>query len=339
MNLFLIMLILPVFIYAKSIELTKGWNLIGTPDDINLSSLNLSDKESIWTYKDNKWYLRSTIDQSIFPKLELIEAGSGFWFYSNSDRNISLPDTNKTAKRLVKGWNLVSPIQDLNLTKSADENVTSVWVYHDGWKLWQKGGVKNKIFDSFEILKRYEGAWYYVTSPSNIKIANKILIISNGNFGTIKTNISTNSYDLNFINPPKNVEIKIAIKLHRNTNNTNYHFAIGPIKIDSNDSLDISSAHVCAAKEGNEECKRIDNDSLIDYKNKSLTLFTENIANEFDKTIPKTAETMDIEIFTTGFNIKGSLIKSFETLTPSGMSGIKLDNATYIYGKLILEQE
>ena len=73
---------------SKLNTLSTGWHMLGTgenvtPQNIYTSQINVV---SIWTYRDNKWYLwhkdtaiMNTLPTTTIDKLESITAGEGFW--------------------------------------------------------------------------------------------------------------------------------------------------------------------------------------------------------------------------------------------------------------------
>ncbi len=82
-------------LFATSIPLNQGWNLVGAVNNIDPQSIGCA--KTIWTYRDSGWslYVRDNSDQNNygFPQVNTINAGEGFWVNADSSCNIDFSDS------------------------------------------------------------------------------------------------------------------------------------------------------------------------------------------------------------------------------------------------------
>jgi predicted esterase len=64
------------------INITKGWNLFGAVEDINILSMEFKCIESIYIYRNNKFVLFETNGNR--KSFDTLKSGDGFWMYSKS---------------------------------------------------------------------------------------------------------------------------------------------------------------------------------------------------------------------------------------------------------------
>jgi hypothetical protein len=129
---------------SQEIALNNGWNLIGTENSINTSEL--SNTKIAWTYNNGNWSVKafdSTLNEQTEDLTQIgdtIEAGTGFWVYSEGNKQLSLKGTAPTNTSLniaKKGWQLKSLKSNDALITSGFSDVASVWTYDDGkWGLY-----------------------------------------------------------------------------------------------------------------------------------------------------------------------------------------------------------
>lgn len=201
---------------AQSVALKSNeWQLIGTRNDINTSSLNLQYGDLLWKYDSAQWqYLRKGYHYDLsLNEMTSIKAGEGFWIKPSSDYNLSMPDGILKNKTLQSGWNLLSPaIQDINLTQTYTTSQTPyAWGYENGtWKLWQLNGTK-----AIETIKLNQGYWLYYAAQM-INIGTQQTPLSNGTFSTVTHSSSSNVEDIwniSFKITPQNItSFNIGIK-------------------------------------------------------------------------------------------------------------------------------
>jgi hypothetical protein len=75
--------------YKTAVSNNKGWQLLGTGDDLNISTI-YQDNNNInvmWVYKNGKWSANSPdevkqkiiLDSKLIDTFNKIDSGSGFW--------------------------------------------------------------------------------------------------------------------------------------------------------------------------------------------------------------------------------------------------------------------
>ena len=164
----------------QELNITKGWNLVSIPVDLNLSynDLNSTFKSAkiIWKYDNGSWkaYTKSDIqnllDKENIPKIKSIKRGEGFWIYSDTNTTISFEGKsyNISVKNLSNGWHLFgagSKIAIQNLI-SKNTNIKTIWTYKNGWRAYGVNDLQN-LLDKLNIpridtIKRGEGFWVNV---------------------------------------------------------------------------------------------------------------------------------------------------------------------------------
>ncbi len=100
---FLLILFFSVSLFASSVNLHKGWNLIGAIGNIKPSSINSA--KTVWVYRDENWSLYIKDDPSGnnygYDSVNSINAGEGFWVDSSSDDTVVFED-NKSIYNIPK---------------------------------------------------------------------------------------------------------------------------------------------------------------------------------------------------------------------------------------------
>ena len=339
-RLLLSILSLSVFTIAHEVTLNKGWNLVGTPDRIDEANISLESKESLWSYENGQWKLKTgsqSEGKSSFELLDKVEAGSGFWIFASREKNITLPGSAGLPKSWKKGWNLVSPVGngwDIERKMRKEENISAIWSYKDSeWHVGFNGARYAGGFKSLGHLNLYRGAWVYIAQPSMWRFAGYPLYMSGGSFGHLLLDSEGAGFHVTFAPYTPDVDIKIAINLHRKSNDTQYAFAIGPFRIGDDGSLLDKYSDICARKGGDEEChKRVEITDMIKIENSGVTLLSDKIASYFNKSIPSDSDEYSIEIFVIGIDVSGSETKTFETLSET----IVLQNAHCVRGTVTI---
>jgi hypothetical protein len=128
---------------SQSIAVNSGWNLLGTNNTINTSELNTT--KIIWTYDGTQWNVKAFDSALIAPTQSIlqigntIDAGTGFWAYSDANKTINLSGTtpSNTDITISKGWQLKSLKANDSILASGFSDVASVWTYQDNqWNLY-----------------------------------------------------------------------------------------------------------------------------------------------------------------------------------------------------------
>ena len=178
MRKFLFLLSSFLVLEAKSINIYKGWNLLGSSNEINLTK-NFKNIKIIFTYnnKAKKWEYFTT-DENLKSKLsnykfiKVLKPNRAFWLYSDSNKTISYSVSEKIVGlfkniSLIKGWNLIGATNKINLSKNFNKDIIIIWGFDNKSKNWKfysaleniKKIAKNYTF--FEKTEENSGFWVY----------------------------------------------------------------------------------------------------------------------------------------------------------------------------------
>jgi hypothetical protein len=195
---------------AQTIEVKKGWSLVGAQCDIDVrSELNSSIVDRVYVYSrllgSGKWesFINTDDEDAFQGELVTINAAQGFWIKGNDEGEIVInkPNGDPTIK-LQEGWNLVGAVEDINSKDVFDfgNTVAKVFAYRGDWV----GADKEKV-DVTEI-KAGEGFWVKAI-PESLSIQN--LKGVDNNFNLVSVKISSNN---GYINEDFEVEVEIEAK-------------------------------------------------------------------------------------------------------------------------------
>lgn len=237
---------------SQSISIQKGWNLIGTNQDINISELNSTNL--VWSW-DNNWSVKDFTNSynpnlAQYSPLESIKAGNGVWVYSDKIQTLSLDGKAPTDTKLSikKGWQLKSLKDNKSLPTdsfTADDNITSVWGYKNNkWQLYIPNSTlldtiitsNSTMMDKLKSISPSDGFW--VNSGSDIPdiIASATLITGSVNLdGLDNSNNKGNGkilYKSTGLDTPPAVPGVVQVY---DTNDTNYEEPLLKEPIDIND--------------------------------------------------------------------------------------------------------
>lgn len=141
-------------LFAKTVTLNSGWNLMGgvTNNDMDLSKINIS-----WTYSEGEW------DHSLNEGFTL-NSQQGVWFLNLNQEELTYnkPQNSHEQLNLVKGWNLVGDLNgNFDLSHA---NILYIFEYADGeWV----------INPSSSTIQDHKGYWVYTNE--NITLYNATL--------------------------------------------------------------------------------------------------------------------------------------------------------------------
>jgi uncharacterized secreted protein with C-terminal beta-propeller domain len=76
----------------SNIDLEKGWNLLSLPIQSAVSPDIFKDEASVWKYSGGEWsfYQKDGSKSDVYPDLNLIGNGEGFWVLSDSNKSIDI---------------------------------------------------------------------------------------------------------------------------------------------------------------------------------------------------------------------------------------------------------
>jgi|GEM_PF-5916918 len=114
------------------LNITTGWNLLGTPTDENLTNLEkLGDYNSLSIFEENEWITPTQITPNI-----------GFWLNSNINRTIAFYGNSYEANlsSIEQNWSLLSGV----LNSIQDLDFSDIWSYKNGnWSSKSSGELQN----------------------------------------------------------------------------------------------------------------------------------------------------------------------------------------------------
>ncbi len=169
----LFILILSNYLFAETLNLQQGWNLIGTSSQMSLQELKtkIGDDNLLMVRGGEKTYKKT--DTSSLNNFIGFEEGEGYWIkVANSISLEFTPSVSSLTIQLFSGWNLIDPLE-LSLeelkTKVGDDNLLIV---RGEEKTYNK---KNQLFlNDFTGFKEPYGYW--------VKVQNDATITLNTNF-------------------------------------------------------------------------------------------------------------------------------------------------------------
>jgi uncharacterized protein (TIGR02145 family) len=79
-------------LYAQDINITKGWQLLGAIEDINISKFNNSCADYLWKYDNNGWQVYATKSSFNLPAsitaMTSLNKADGYWINASSECNL-----------------------------------------------------------------------------------------------------------------------------------------------------------------------------------------------------------------------------------------------------------
>jgi uncharacterized secreted protein with C-terminal beta-propeller domain len=173
-------------VFADStLLLKKGWQLIGSTNDIeSLDIFKPKDVEQVWAYDGStqKWLgfspdstIQKKINDKGFSTISSLKSWHGFWVKSKDDWALRFKDEKQskdTNITLKKGWNLISlPINSTVSPHIFDDK--TVWKYtkNSEWQFFNKE--KNEDFKPISYISNSDGIWVKSDKDQVISVANE----------------------------------------------------------------------------------------------------------------------------------------------------------------------
>ena len=194
LSVYFIMLFTVTFTFAETLSLQKGWNLMGI--DSNLSLLELQEKvgsDNLLIIQGQKKTYQKKYDDlnlSFLNDFEVLEQGEGYWI--ELENNVSFDYTwidYETAEQLTlhRGWNLINPSSDLNLSSIiAQLGVDNVKTIQGATQTYQQAYLDiNVSLNDFKNFEEFQGYWIQVTKDLNLTFEQE----SSDNYDYIPENI------------------------------------------------------------------------------------------------------------------------------------------------------
>jgi len=178
-----------IFGNMHSIELKKGWQLVGFSDRIDdISLFEDSRIQLVWSFnnKSKRWVSYSShadinyqLDKLGSNTLTNIDSYSAVWIYSLSDWTFVYKEINngelKPNLELFGGWNLISISSDLIISDDMFEGMRVLKYSEQEWSTNSSDG----LFPDINSIDTKDGLWVYSAEDKSIDISKKS--------GTLKT--------------------------------------------------------------------------------------------------------------------------------------------------------
>ena len=205
----LILILLSSKLFAESLTLKSGWNIIGIDQNISLetikSELGANNVEVIQGAKKTyqKKYLDANLDR--LNDFTGFEKGKGYWVYLSNGATINYIPTVYSGEEITKlkaGWNIINPLLDLTL----EEIITQVGrdnllIIQGATRTYQKSYVDegNPDLNDFVKFEKGKGYWIKLLNNSQIRYSFKSMVDkealdNTGNISGYTMSIQDNDY-------------------------------------------------------------------------------------------------------------------------------------------------
>lgn len=179
----LIIFLLTLSLYGTDYSINSGWQLLGTQDNIDVSSLSNTSIKYIWVYRDGKWYchtnddnIKKLLNKNGILSFDYIMSKEGFWIYSTSNFNLSIQNsTINDSLNLKKGWQLVSlPYNKvISVNELNNSAIDIIWKYLNGdWIGFSPVNYIQELIDQYFSklisISPNEGFWVKANSDFNL---------------------------------------------------------------------------------------------------------------------------------------------------------------------------
>ncbi len=188
MRMVIVSMVLFGMLYANTtIELKKGWQLVGVPTTLhNMSVFDTKSVEIVWGFDGatQEWRgyspdanISAAIQNSSLKLLETLEPWQAVWVFSNRDSNMTLdtasaPTTAQNSViHLYKGWNLVEVPRQSVVSKNFFGDAV-VWKYSSDQQWKVNDATLN--FPPIEAITASEGLWVKSETTHTIDIENRL---------------------------------------------------------------------------------------------------------------------------------------------------------------------
>ncbi len=170
-----------LFINANEITYERGWQLRGT--DSNFSTIKIlqnTNIESIWGYKNGKWYADFQNKKNNFKieRLKEIKNNEGFWIKAKNRGSFGYTPSYHDILNVKKGWNIYGVSKELNPSTFNNQNIKIIWTFNNKLNSWRgyssHTDIQNLIHDmGLEKITKIlpnEGFWLQSMSDINLTL-------------------------------------------------------------------------------------------------------------------------------------------------------------------------
>ena len=170
MGRIILIFLLAVNLFGMSYDLKKGWNLLGTKENLDLNSSNLY---LAWKFSKGEWQIWTKNKELVklakkygFNFFNIVNIGEGFWLYSDKDKKVVLNGEKGECKKVEidSSWKLISFCNEVDTQFLDKFKNLLVWTYRNGkWYGYSTDlNLKSKIAQNYNLLSNIssnEGVW------------------------------------------------------------------------------------------------------------------------------------------------------------------------------------
>ncbi|CAA6815988.1 MAG: cellulose-binding domain protein [uncultured Sulfurovum sp.] len=175
----LLSLIFTVLVQADTLQLNRGWNLVGINANLTLEEIQYQIGQSnlLVIQGENKTYQRSYAQQSLnaLNDFTAFEMGKGYWVKIVQDVNLSYtPMSYSDTKNLLlaKGWNLINPLDTLSLeTLFSQLGQDNVEVIQSETQTYQKEYLDKGFFFLNDLTQLEASKAYWIKIKNGVELA------------------------------------------------------------------------------------------------------------------------------------------------------------------------
>ena len=165
-----VMLVLVAAIFANTIDVKKGWQLVGVPETVDIAqTFNNKSVEILWAYDaDTQSWMGYSPDANVSEKIAktyttptMLLPYQAVWVLSSEDWSLEYtPQSVTTAQNstitLKSGWNLISLPQDIIVSDTLFGDAL-IWRYSEGEE-WSVNDA-NLSYPTLDAIKSSDGLW------------------------------------------------------------------------------------------------------------------------------------------------------------------------------------
>ena len=184
--LFYLLFLTNILFAQTTVQIAKGWQLMGLPEQLNdMRLFNHKDVQIIWSFDAaaQSWLgyasdstVQTKITDAGYGQLSSLKPWQAFWILSNNTWTAALhtdsaipTDPLNTHLELYRGWNLISlPSKTVVSADFFDE--MTVWKYSDEWQVHSNTSLP---FPSINEISVSEGLWVKSTEDQTIDLNEK----------------------------------------------------------------------------------------------------------------------------------------------------------------------
>ena len=158
-------------LWAESVQINSGWQLLGAKSTITDMTLFKADGvKNVVAYQNSNFV--SFPQEGAIPLLSKIDAGDGFWVNASKSLSLDFP-TESSSVTLEKGWKLVGALGSItDMSRFDNSKISLVRAYRDGaWFIYPKQDGEPLL----ESLSANEGFWVLSVEQNSLDLGTPTL--------------------------------------------------------------------------------------------------------------------------------------------------------------------